>query len=79
MTRTRKLITLRDKKSYIAGDEMKTSDVIAYFGTQDAVAEALGISQAAVSQWGAEVPELRAFQLERITNGKLSVQDKQAA
>jgi len=58
---------------------MKTSDVVAYFGTQELVAEALGISQAAVSQWGEDVPELRAFQLERITNGKLAAEQQQAA
>lgn len=57
---------------------MKTSDVIAHFGTQERVAEALGISQAAVSQWGETVPKLRAFELEQITNGWLRVKTEAA-
>lgn len=50
---------------------MNKSDVIKHFGNATKVADALGISQAAVSQWGKKVPDLRAFQLERITNGAL--------
>lgn len=57
---------------------MKKSDVLAYFGTQAGIAEALSaagynVSQPAISKWPEDVPELRAFQLERITNGKLKV------
>lgn len=50
---------------------MKTADVVEYFGTQEQVAAALGISQAAVSQWGDEVPPRRAYEIEQITGGKL--------
>lgn len=53
---------------------MKTKDVLAHFGTQEAVGNALGISQAAVAQWGDDVPMLRAYELERITRGKLKVE-----
>jgi len=55
---------------------MTKTDVIRYFKTQEEVAKCLTeagyeISQAAVSQWKERIPPLRAFQLERITNGKL--------
>lgn len=50
---------------------MKKADAIKYFGSQKIIAETLGIKQAAVSQWGEEVPPLRAFQLERLSDGNL--------
>ena len=50
---------------------MKKSDVLEFFGSASKAACALGISIAAISQWGDEVPELRAFQIEKITKGKL--------
>jgi len=52
---------------------MNIKDVLAYFGTQSKIAEALKISQAAVAQWGDKVPPLRQYQIERITKGKLRV------
>ncbi len=61
---------------------MTKSDVLNFFQTQQKVAAALSeagfpISQAAVSKWGEHVPPLRAYQLERITNGKLTADDSQ--
>ncbi len=50
---------------------MKKCDAVAYFGSQVKLANALGITKSSVSQWGEEVPELRAFQIERLTEGKL--------
>lgn len=50
---------------------MKTKDAIAHFGTATAVADAVGISKAAVSQWGDRVPVASALMLERVTDGKL--------
>jgi len=35
---------------------MRTDETIAYFGDQTALAKAIGITPAAVSQWGKEVP-----------------------
>ncbi len=52
---------------------MKKTDAINYFGSSIKLAEALGLNKSAVSQWGEEVPELRAFQLERLTDGELKV------
>lgn len=50
---------------------MRTSDVIKYFGTQKAVADALGIKPPSVSTWGDTVPPLRQLQIEALTEGKL--------
>ena len=54
---------------------MKKIDVITYFGTQEKVAQALGIRQACVSRWGETIPRLRAYQIESITKGVLKVSD----
>ena len=53
---------------------MKKDEVLAYYGTQRQLAQALGITQAAVSAWR-EVPMLRQYQLERLTGGALKAQD----
>jgi DNA-binding transcriptional regulator YdaS (Cro superfamily) len=50
---------------------MKKQDVIRYFGSQEKTAKALGVNQGSVSKWGETVPPLRAFEIERITNGDL--------
>ena len=50
---------------------MKTLDAITRFGSQTALADALGISKAAVNKWGADVPPLRQLQLQAMTNGAM--------
>lgn len=45
---------------------MRKSSVIAALGSGQAVADLLGISRAAVSNWGDEVPALRAYQLREL-------------
>jgi len=52
---------------------VKKKDVIAHFGSVGAVADALKIRGAAVSQWGENVPVRRAYELEKITGGVLQV------
>ena len=47
------------------------SDAIKYFGSQAALASELDISQAAVAQWGEHLPKLRAFELDKKTNGAI--------
>lgn len=52
---------------------MKIDQVIKYFGSQVAVADALGVQQPAVSMWRTRghVPHLQQLRLEHITGGKL--------
>lgn len=52
---------------------MKKSAAIDYFGSQAKLADAIGVSQAAISKWPEDVPELRAYQIERLTQGALKV------
>ncbi len=51
---------------------MKTKDAISYFGNKCSLARALKLSKSAISQWPENVPELRAYQIERLTNGVLT-------
>lgn len=55
----------------IDGLSMKTADAISHFKTAAALADALGATRGAVSQWGEDVPELSAAKLEKITDGAL--------
>ncbi len=50
---------------------MKTVDAIAFFKNKNRLAKALGITRCSVSHWGENVPDLRAYQIEKLTNGKL--------
>jgi len=52
---------------------MKTKDAISHFGNKLKLAEALSVTKSAISQWGEDVPELRAYQIERLTGGELKV------
>lgn len=54
---------------------MRRNDVIAHFGTQQKVAEALGLrSTSTVSEWKDElIPLKRAIQVEELTGGVLKV------
>lgn len=60
---------------------MKTKDAIAEFETAHALAAALGITPSAVSQWGDEVPQLRAYQIRELLEQRQSNAglEKQAA
>jgi DNA-binding transcriptional regulator YdaS (Cro superfamily) len=50
---------------------MKTTDAVHYFGGATALSRALGIRREAIYQWGEDVPVRRAYELERITGGRL--------
>ncbi|MFB2653850.1 Cro/CI family transcriptional regulator [Shewanella seohaensis] len=52
---------------------MKKAAAIDHFGSQVKLAAAIGVSQAAISKWPDDVPELRAYQIERLTHGALKV------
>lgn len=59
---------------------MKTADAVQYFNNCKAdLANALGITVAAICQWGQFVPPLRAYQIERLTGGALQVEEEPAA
>lgn len=50
---------------------MRKTDAINYFGSASELAKKLNISEAAISQWGQNVPQGRAYQIEVLTGGKL--------
>lgn len=57
---------------------MTKSQAIKHFGSVTALAKALGVTYEAVRQW-ADVPELRQYQIERITKGVLKAGKADAA
>jgi DNA-binding transcriptional regulator YdaS (Cro superfamily) len=50
---------------------MRTSEAIAFFGSQAELARALRIKPPSIAGWGDQVPKLRQLQIERLTKGKL--------
>lgn len=50
---------------------MKKIEAVRFFGSQRKIAKELGVSEQAVSLWGAVIPEKNALRLHQITNGKL--------
>lgn len=50
---------------------MKKQEAIQYFGSLVNLAKALGIGHSAISQWSEDIPQRRAYEIERITNGAL--------
>jgi hypothetical protein len=52
---------------------MKKKDVVKYYGTQEKVATALGLTRQAIVAWGPVVPQGQAYKLQAITGGKLKV------
>jgi len=51
---------------------MKTQDVIKHCGTAAKAGAVLGMTKAAISQWGEDVLKLRARELDDITKERLS-------
>ena len=59
---------------------MTYDDILSVYKTQQRAAEALGISQPTISGWRKNgVPELRQFQIQAITRGRLKAAAKAAA
>jgi transcriptional repressor of cell division inhibition gene dicB len=50
---------------------MLTSEALKFFGSKTVIAETLGISPQAVTQWGDLVPPLSAAKLAKRSRGKL--------
>ena len=53
---------------------MNTSTAIAHYGSLKALATALGVSSAAVCQWGEFPPDSKQLLIERITDGALKAE-----
>ena len=59
---------------------MKKSDAVAYFGTQDALAEFLDVSPQAVSQWpGEHIPRGHQLEIQMHTKGKLMADRRESS
>jgi DNA-binding transcriptional regulator YdaS (Cro superfamily) len=52
---------------------MRKLDAISYFGTQKALAAAIGYAESTVSEWGEIVPLAPAVLIERATRGRRKV------
>lgn len=55
---------------------MKLDDALTFFGPKGAkikIANSLGLTSGAISQWGEVIPKKSAYELERITDGELKV------
>ena len=52
--------------------KMKVKKALDFYKTQQILATALGISQAAVSKWDELMPEKQALKLDRLTKGELA-------
>jgi hypothetical protein len=50
---------------------MLKSEAIKHFGSRGKLARALGITRQSVQGWAEQIPWNRAFELERLTGGKL--------
>lgn len=50
---------------------MKKDEAIKFFGSVTELAKRLNVSTQSISQWGKIIPQRRAFEIERITNGAL--------
>lgn len=50
---------------------MKKEIVIQHFGSVTELSKHLNVTTQSISQWGDNVPQRRAFEIERITNGAL--------
>ena len=55
---------------------MTKQEAVTHFGSVAKLAEALGITTQAIYDWPETVPQLRQFQLERITGGQLTAKDQ---
>ena len=50
---------------------MTKDEAVRFYGTQGGLAEALGIAQSSVAEWGEYPPALRQVQIEMLTRKKL--------
>ncbi len=50
---------------------IRTKDAINHYGSAKKLADALGVTESAVSQYGEYIPDSRAWQLQNMTNDSL--------
>lgn len=55
---------------------MTTKEAIEYFGGAKSLAQALDIWPTAISRWKEHPPRLRQFEIEKLTDGKLKVDEE---
>lgn len=57
--------------------DMDIDNVIKHFGSQVAVAHAIGVTQPTISNWKSRgsIPKLQQLRIEHITGGKLRAKD----
>ena len=67
------------KHAYTSGMDMKTSEAINEFGDALGLANALGITRAAIYQWGETVPPLRAYQIRDLLAKRQPIEPQKAA
>lgn len=53
---------------------MKTQEAIAYAGSSAALAELIGVTPAAITQWGDYPPDGRQLQIEKLTRKALKAE-----
>lgn len=53
---------------------MRKEEAVNFYGSQSALARALGIAQASVAGWGDYPPGGRQLQIEKLTKGKLKAE-----
>lgn len=62
------------KQFYISCMRVKFQTIIDHFGgTHQALAEALGVTREAVTMWGGKIPELQAYKIQSLSEGKFTV------
>jgi len=58
---------------------MTIDEAVAHFGSKTKLAKALGINPSAVTMWGETIPEVRQYQIQVFSKGKLKADRKEAA
>lgn len=53
---------------------MRKEEAINHYGSQSALARALGIAQASVAGWSDYPPDARQLQIQKLTRGKLKAE-----
>lgn len=53
---------------------MLTKTATEFYGTQEILAQTLGLSQSTVAGWGEYPPEIQQVKLEKLTRGKLKAE-----